>query len=99
MPCLNSHLRQLKNYIFYIRNKHQLQLKHILFIYIYVLKTTTIIFSTLTAILDAILYQGSLMNYSQITRSHFEPFFVWNNLNLMQESELSSSYDVFIKQA
>ena len=36
------------------------------------------------AILDAILYQDSLINCSQITRSHFEPFFAWKNLNSMQ---------------
>ena len=40
--------------------------------------------SSLAAILDAILYQGSLTNCSQITKSHFEPFYAWNNLNLMQ---------------
>ena len=38
----------------------------------------------LAAILDVILYHGSLINCSQITRSHFESFFAWNNLNLMQ---------------
>ena len=55
--------------------------------------------SSLAAILGAILYQGSLINCSQITKSHFEPFYAWTNLNLMQLSELSSFYDVFIKQA
>ena len=39
---------------------------------------------SLAAILDAILYQGSLINCLQITRSHFEPFYAWNNLNLIQ---------------
>ena len=58
----------------------------------------TIQFSS-AAILDAILYQGSFIYCSQITKSHFEPFYAWNNLNLMQYSELSSLYEVFIKQA
>ena len=40
--------------------------------------------SSLAAILDAILYQGSLINCSQITKSHFEPFYAGNSLNLMQ---------------
>ena len=40
--------------------------------------------SSLAAILDATLYQGSLINCSQITRSHFEAFYAWNNLTLMQ---------------
>ena len=40
--------------------------------------------SSLAAILDAILYQSSPINCSQITKSHFEPFYAWNNLNLMQ---------------
>ena len=38
---------------------------------------------SLAAILDAILYQGSLINCSLITRSHLEPFYAWNNLNLI----------------
>ena len=33
-----------------------------------------LILSSLAAILDAILYQGSLINCSQLIRSHFEPF-------------------------
>ena len=55
--------------------------------------------SSLAAILYAILYQGSLINCSKTTtRSHFEPFYTWNNLHLMQQSELSSLYGVLISK-
>ena len=40
----------------------------------------TITCLSLAAILDAILYQDSLINCYQITRSHFEPFYAWKKL-------------------
>ena len=86
MPCLNLQLRKFQNYILYIRNKHSLQSKQSLLIK--KLKDTLMYekknHSSLKAILDAILYQGSLIKCSQITMSHFEPFYAWNNLNFMQ---------------
>ena len=88
MPCLNEQLRKFQNYILYMINKHSFQLKQISLIQIskiyLCIKTKTINLSSLAAILDAILYQGSLILRSQITRSHFKPFYAWNNLNLMQ---------------
>ena len=85
MACLNQQLRKFQNYILYIRNKHSLQLKQISLLKIskvYLCMKKNL--SSLAAILDAILYQGSLINYSQITRSHFEPSYAWKNLNSMQ---------------
>ena len=60
---------------------------------IYEEKTTIKSFSMI-AILDAILYQGSLINCSKIARSHFSPFYAWKTFNLMQNDlNLSSLYD------
>ena len=91
MPCLNLKWRKFQNYILYIRNKHSLQLKQtslIKIVKIYLcMKKTRYNLSSLAAILDAILYQGSLINCSQITSSHFEPFCAWKNLEFMQKSE------------
>ena len=91
MPCLNLQLRKFQNYILYIRNKHSLQLKQISLIKILkiylCMKKPRYNLSSLAAILDAILYQGSLINLSQIPRSHFEPFYAWKNLDFMQKSE------------
>ena len=90
MSCLISQLRKFQNRILYIRNKHSLQLQNISLInipkiYMYLfMKTKQKNRSSLAAILDAILYQGSLITCSQMSRSYFEPFFAWNNLNLMQ---------------
>ena len=67
MPCLNLQLRKFQNYILYIRKKHSLQLKQISLIkilkdiFMYEKKTRYNL-SSLAAILDAILYQGSLIN-------------------------------------
>ena len=88
MRCFNQQLRKFQNYILYVRNEHSLQLKQISLIgistiYLCIKKQKQSNHS-LAAILDAILYQGSLLNRSQITRSNFEPFYALNNLNLMQ---------------
>ena len=66
MPCVNLQLRKFQNYILYIRNKHSLPLnqislkKNLKDIFLYEKNNDTI--SSLAAILDAILYRGSLIN-------------------------------------
>ena len=89
MPCLNAQLRKFQIlHILYMEQtfiaiKKQISLIKISDIFMYE-KNPQYNISSLAAILDAILYEGSLINCSQITRSHFEPFYTWNNLNLIQ---------------
>ena len=86
MPCLNSQLRIFQNYILYIRNKHSLQLKHIslikisdIFMYEKKTKIKSFFFDSHLGC-----HIVSLINCSQTISSHFEPFYTWNYLNLMQ---------------
>ena len=65
MPCLNSQLRTFQNYTLYLRTNIRcitLNFTHKKFkIYLCMKKNTQTNLSSLAAILDAILYQGSLM--------------------------------------
>ena len=79
MPCLNLQLRKFQNDIYkkqtLIAIKTNFTHKNLTKIYLCMKKNL----SSLAAIFDAILYQGSLINCSQITMSHFEPFPAWKN--------------------
>ena len=85
MPCLNSQVKKrsqlhiiFKKQIF-IAIKTNFTLKNFRqFMYE---KKTQKNLSSLAAILDAMLYQVSPINCSQITRSHFESFYAWNNFD------------------
>ena len=92
MPCLNSQLRKFQNYIFYryvITDKHSLQLKQISIVKISKIYLCMKIKQNNKIVL---IWQPSWMPYCikallllfTKTRSHFGPFFAWNNLNLMQ---------------
>ena len=93
MPCLNLQLRNKSSKLYIIYKKQTLIAiktsfthKNLKDIFMYEKKYRYNLFS-LAAILEAILYQCSLINSSQIPRSHFEPFYAWKNLDFMQKPE------------